>query len=82
MQYILSEEEMAAHHKKLDESRHLPTTKELQKFCTMVADNMLVKQGWYKGKAWGCILTRKEEWYCDDCPAKDICPYTSKHWSQ
>jgi len=56
--------------------------KILQDLCTRVANNEPVKEGWYKGKPWGCILTEEGEWYCDDCPVQDICPHDYKEWSQ
>ena len=82
MQYLLSEEEWKDIQEKLSIIRKLPDKKLLQKVCTEVSNNMLVQKGWYKGKAWGCILTVKEEWYCDDCPVKDICPHEYKEWSK
>lgn len=61
-----------------------PNPKALQKFCTMVADTLPAGVDWIgKGKPWGCILTRgAADWYCDDCPAKAVCPYPCKQWSQ
>jgi len=82
MQYILSQEEMDANRQKLSDMSRLPSPKKLQEFCTMVANTLPVKGGWYAGKVWQCILTVKQEWYCDDCPARDICPHPSKHWSK
>lgn len=82
MQYLLSEEEYDALLKLRKEQKQLPSIENLQKFCTFVADHMPVQSGWYKGKPWGCIITRKEEWYCDDCPAEKICPYNGKEWSK
>lgn len=82
MQYILSEEEMAAFRKAERDAKESPSPKDLQAFCTYVADNLILTQGWMKGKAWGCIKTRKEEWYCDDCPSLKICPYKYKSFSQ
>lgn len=84
MQYILTQDELDAHRSQVADAKRLPSVKELQTFCSMVADTLPVAKGWYKGKAWGCILTKNKdkEWYCDDCPAAKICPYQSKHWSQ
>lgn len=92
MQYLLNEEE----YKELLELRknadNIPSAKfkkELQKLCTLAADNIPLKSGWMKGNPWGCILTRPKnefgismEWYCDDCPAQNVCPYEYKSWSQ
>lgn len=82
MQYLLTQEEMDATRQKVAAINVLPSVEKLQEFCTMVADSMPVKSGWYEGKAWGCILTVKREWYCDSCPAKEVCPYHGKRWSK
>lgn len=82
MQYILTEDEYKAITKRNKELDYLPSKKELQEFCTMVANTLPVSGGWYDGNVWKCIITEKEEWYCDDCPAEKICPYDGKHYSQ
>lgn len=87
MQYILTEEEYKAINRRSKELDELPSKKELQKFCTMVANTLPVSGGWYDGKVWGCILTKKDddgydEWYCDQCPSRKICPYDYKEWSK
>jgi hypothetical protein len=73
---------MDANRQKLDTFRYLPTTAKLQEFCTMIANTVPVAKGWYKGKVWECILTLDREWYCDDCPARNVCPHPNKHWSK
>lgn len=82
MQYVLSQEEMNEHSRRTLALKNLPSVQELQKFCSFVADNMVVTDGWAKGRVWGCILTSKLEHYCDACPAKDICPHPDKEWSK
>lgn len=84
MQYILTQEELDALKNKDREAEKLPSVKDLQKFCSMVADTLSVKSGWYKGRVWGCILTtrKSDEWFCDDCPAVKVCPYEHKEWSK
>jgi hypothetical protein len=81
MKYILSQEEydeLISTNKK-----HSETLRDtLQDLCTRVANSELVKEGWYAGKVWGCILTRKDEWYCDDCPVVEECPNRYKEWSK
>jgi hypothetical protein len=62
-------------------------TRELQEFCTMVADTLPIKWTWGEGKdtptPWGCILTEVDvEWYCDQCPAQKVCPHQYKEWSK
>lgn len=62
----------------------------LQKVCTHYADTFPVKWGWGKPdpKPWGCKLTveaaedRDCEWYCDKCPAQEICPSDDKEYSK
>ncbi len=84
MMYILSQEELDDLRRQIKDKIKLPSQAKLQEFCSYVADNFLVPRGWFKGKPWGCILTvnKDHEWYCDDCPAKDICPHEHKHWSK
>lgn len=83
MQYILSEEE----YKRLKAEKEAPVIarkKALQKLCTDAANSIVLKSGWRKGHVWGCILDKESgnEWYCDECPAQEFCPYPSKHWSK
>jgi hypothetical protein len=81
MMYILTQEEFDALQEKkrkiTEDARNV-----LQDLCTRVANSEPVKEGWYAGKPWGCILTEKGEWYCDDCPVQDVCPKDFKEWSQ
>jgi endonuclease III len=85
MQYILSEEEYTAL-KAAAQARLKLNTKNLQGLCTKIADTMPIRWTWGDGKEnpkpWGCILTKKNEWYCDQCPVQEICPYVSKHYSK
>lgn len=88
MQYILTEQE----YKDLTEAarlgRRAPSKKDLQEVCTNLANSMVLKSGWKKGKVWGCILSVKknsdcdDEWYCDECPAQGVCPYPNKSYSK
>lgn len=88
MQYILSEEE----YRKLTnnrinalEARRQLTSLEnkLQTLCTKVANEMPI-MFWdnTKPQPWGCILSKDCEWYCDECPVKDICPSDAKTFSK
>ncbi len=79
MHYVLNEEEYQKYQALQEQLDILPSVKELQEFCTDVANNMPVKEG---GRIWGCILDRPGEWYCDDCPARKICPYDYKEYSK
>lgn len=56
--------------------------KVLQDLCTRVADSEILTKGWMKGKPWGCIKTKNYEWYCDDCPVRNVCPEPYKEWSK
>jgi hypothetical protein len=85
MQYILSSEEMDDIKAKLEMLDHIRDINELQRICTLLADTYVLTEGWHKGQVWGCMLTAEkngDEWYCDDCPAKKVCPYPYKSWSQ
>lgn len=82
MQYILTQEELNALNERARRGEKAPNKKKLQALCTLVADNIPVKGGWMDGKVWGCILSTKEEWYCDECPAREVCPYEYQSWSK
>lgn len=84
MQYLLSEDEIEAMRRKIATLDRFPTVEKLQEFCTFVADNLVLKTGWAAGKSWGCILTKGggNHGYCDDCPAKRVCPHPQKEWSK
>lgn len=85
MQYILTQDELDALKARDKAAKNLPNVAELQKFCTFVADNMILKSGWMAGKAWGCVISaeeHKQEWYCDSCPALKVCPYEYKEFSK
>ncbi len=57
--------------------------KKLQKFCTKVANTMPAGVEWIgKERPWGCILTVHQEWYCDSCPAIEVCPLERKRYSK
>ena len=87
MQYILTQDEY-------DELRRaqdvLATDKkaDLQKLCTDAANHIPVSPPWAQQSTpepWGCILNegvRIRAAYCDHCPARHVCPYDYKEWSQ
>jgi len=84
MMYILTEEEMQAL-KSDQRSIQLENKKKLQALCTKIANEMPVKWGWGEKpdpKPWGCVLSTREEWYCDSCPVQEICPSNRKTYSQ
>lgn len=80
MQYLLTQEEYDALHKKQEYQIEL-SKKKLQALCTKIANEMPISRSWDKKAArepWGCIITRGEEgdeWWCDECPVRQICPY-------
>lgn len=82
MMYILTQEEFDALRQEQKQSLQL-STKKLQELCTKIADTMPIKWGWGGDdpKPWGCIRTETHEWYCDQCPVKEICP-SDKEWSK
>lgn len=85
MQYVLSKEEY-------DElvngkvQRALMAQDKLQKLCTTICDTMPIKlKGCDVPSPWTCIHSHegfRGEWYCDQCPVKEICPEPNKHWSK
>lgn len=81
MKYVLSQEEYdELVNRGAKREKALEAT--LQDLCTRVANSEPVKEGWYAGKPWGCILSVEHEWYCDDCPVQDVCPREWKEWSK
>lgn len=82
MQYVLSKEEMDEQRRITGVLALLPSVEKLQEFCSFVSDKLVLTSGWAKGRAWGCILTSSPRNYCDDCPAKEVCPHPYKQWSK
>jgi hypothetical protein len=85
VQYILTQEEFDDLTKKKRELTLMERTR-LQRLCTLIADTMPVKWGWGQPdepRPWGCILTpRAGEWYCDQCPVRELCPHPHKNYSK
>lgn len=83
MQFLLTAEEWDKIRQERAANHRMPSKEVLQKFCTHVADTLMVTDGWAAGRTWGCILTAsKNMGYCDQCPARDVCPYENKSWSK
>jgi hypothetical protein len=82
MQYIMSETEYDYYLKKEAIANKSPDKTALQDLCTKAADSIPLTSGWMQGKPWGCILTRGDNWYCDECPALKVCPHPHKHYSK
>ena len=82
MQYLLTQEELDELEKhKLEFTKKFE--RQLGKLCKLAADHVPVNAGWRdtEPSPWGCIYSEEDEWYCDDCPAKEVCPL-DQHWSQ
>ena len=82
MQFILTPEEFTTLNAKAQKADLAPDQRKLQELCTLAANAIVIKEGWRAGHVWGCILTVEHEWYCDDCPAREVCPTPHKHWSK
>lgn len=90
MQYILSKEEYdALVNAKVGRAKM--ADKKLQKLCTEICNTMPVKWGWGSAGSvsdlapWTCIHSHegfRSDWYCDQCPVKEICPEPNKNWSK
>lgn len=87
MQYILTQ----AEYDDLCRAQFMLTTareSELQRLCTDAANHIPITRGWAPNDPsapWGCILDESSQnhgGYCDDCPARRICPHDKKEWSQ
>lgn len=84
MQYLLTHEEYELLSAQAKRGREAPTDEDLQKFCTRMADEMPVPCRWNPAippSPWRCILTTENE-YCDDCPARLLCPNKYKGFSK
>ena len=86
MMYVLTHEELKALQAKGDREPRLGR-EEFQKLCTLIADTMPVVRSWSGGQSdapipWGCILSVRSSWCCDQCPVRDICEYPGKRWSK
>lgn len=84
MQYILTEEEYNLLLERKNNYIKMQNS-SLQELCTKIANEMPIDYGWpgkKEIKPWSCILTEPDEWYCDQCPVKKICPNPHKEWSK
>jgi len=83
--YTLTEEEYSTLKEAAQRSSNLPTPKQLQTICTLIADTMPIKWSWGIGKEspmpWKCIINQSD-WYCDECPVRRLCEYPHKKYSQ
>lgn len=81
MQYILTEKE----YKDLYTSIHKAEigNKELiLQLCIEVCDlKPVLFWGNKEAMPWGCIHSN-DDWYCDECPVKEVCPETRKRASK
>lgn len=88
MQYVLTEEEYKFL-TSVEKERLEAEEKQQQKFCTLAAIHIPIKQDWRSKddplyvSPWGCILDEENDpGYCDDCPVQDVCPNDFKKWSK
>lgn len=81
MQILLTQEEHAELLQRARKGDKVPKTEDLQALCTLASNSIVLTDGWRAGHVWGCMLT-EEDWYCDQCPAKKVCPYEHKRYSQ
>lgn len=87
MQYLLNQLEYDSLREQAEIGKRAPSKRDLQAFCTRVANEMPVRWTFGAGKVepkpWGCILTKTDvDWYCDQCPARRICPHPEKEFSK
>lgn len=86
MQYLLTQQE----YELLTRAKRLRTDgekAELQALCTLAARHIPAITPSYpadaKPRPWGCILVREDRIeYCDECPAREVCPNEHKEWSK
>jgi hypothetical protein len=89
MQYLLSEEEMAAIRADRQAIQKLPTLEGLENVCKHVATTMIqtmnVNGGGKSDRPHGCVHVKDEHGYtahyCDRCQMAGICPLP-KEWSK
>ena len=85
MQYVLTEVEYQSLVARKTE-RDQKATEELQALCTLAAKHIPVSVSWMRDRdpmPWGCILDDYQATpYCDECPARKVCPYEGKEYSQ
>jgi endonuclease III len=85
MQYILTEKE---YNELLDYKDNIIRKKDeaLLEACRNVANLLPINVYWEEEEEklvpWGCIKDKDYQWYCDECPVRDICPEKNKEWSK
>lgn len=85
MQYILSEEE---YRDLVEATRKMEVKKDaiIMDLCRRIANTEPVKVSWRTtpgpNEPWGCIHDRENEWYCDECPVRKVCPEKDKNLSK
>lgn len=84
MQYLLDQNEMSMLQKRAMHGDRSPSTEDLQKLCSLAADHAPCDRDWDQNdkSPWGCILTKGDTGYCDDCPVINLCPHPNKQWSK
>jgi hypothetical protein len=91
VQYILTQAEYDELQAKATANKAVPirtSTSKLQMLCTDAANHIPITRDWEPNapaSPWGCILnvdTKTNPRYCDNCPARQVCPYPRKEFSQ
>ena len=85
MNYLLTQQEYDGLTKAVERAAKLPDAEQLQILCTKIATEMPVTVSWMRDQPpqpWGCILTKGDTEYCDECPVKKICQNPFKDWSK
>ena len=83
MQYLLTQTEYTELRWAANRNKRQPDHDVLQDFCTRVANELPVKVrcgSEVRTRPWGCVITNGG--YCDQCPAKEVCPHDGKGWSK
>jgi len=86
MQYILTKQEYETLNRHKDQLTDEQNA-ELQALCTLAAQHIPIVVEWSSDKTprpWGCILGPQEQdpGYCDQCPARKVCPHEYKDFSK
>jgi len=88
MQYILNQDEYNEFMSLKKQAKEVPDKDKLMELCRLAAEHVPVKPRWAPDKPpapWQCIYDEEgnsRHHYCDECPAKRVCPAKNKRWSK
>lgn len=85
MQYILTEEEYNELKSKPQKIKH-EMQQIINKLCQRVCDSEPIPDAYWveegeEPEPWGCKESKDFEWYCDECPVRNICQLP-KDWGK